>query len=289
MKPPPFDYVAPETVDQAVGLLADADREITVLAGGQSLLPALNMRMARPDVLVDISRVPELGTLQVDDAGSVVLGAAVTHAAVEKDARVRHGWPLLVAAIDRIGHPQIRNRGTVCGSFAHHDPAAELPAVAVALDARMLVRGPSGDREIPAADFFTGTFDTALDPGELLVAARFPATRGTGWAFAELARRHGDFAVAGVAVQLVREEGMVRRAEIVCCGMGSAPVRLRSAEDALTGRPVDPAAVESAVGGAVVGLDPPTDLHAGTDYRRDAIATLLARALHDAWERSDER
>lgn len=288
MKPPPFDYVAPASATEAVALLADDSREARILAGGQSLIPVLSMRLARPDVLVDICRIPDLAHFEIDLSGDLVIGAAVTQAAVETDVRVRRGWPLLAAALGRVAHPQVRNRGTVCGSLAHHDPAAELPAVAVALGARMSVTGPSGEREIPATEFFTGTFQTALRPDELLAAVRFPAAPGPAWGFEELTRRHADFAIVGVAVQMRRRDGVVERSRIVGFGLGGAPVRLRDAERAIAGHTPNDAVAAAVAAAATTDLDPPADAHGDARFRRDATRALLVRAVLTAWRRSTD-
>ncbi|RFU87306.1 xanthine dehydrogenase family protein subunit M [Streptomyces triticagri] len=285
MKPTPFDYTAPRTLTDALALLADEERDAKVIAGGQSLIPMLNMRLARPGLLVDITRIPELGSSHVDAAGALHIGAAVRQHRAEADPAVRAGWPLLAAALAHIGHPQIRRRGTVCGSLAHHDPAAELPTAALALDASFVIAGPRGTRTVPAAEFFVATFQTAVDADEVLTEVVFPAAPGRGWAFEELARRHGDFATVGVAVVLDRAGDAVRSARIVCCGAGPVPVRLHSAEEALIGTSVAPEAVAAAVCAALAGLDPADDVHATATYRRESAAHLLARACTTAWER----
>jgi carbon-monoxide dehydrogenase medium subunit len=257
MKPPPFDYVLAESVADAVRLLADTEREAKVLAGGQSLIPMLNMRLARPEVLVDITRIEDLRAIRVED-GHLRIGAGVRQSTVLSTPEARQGWPLLTAAIEHIGHPQIRNRGTVCGSLVHHDPAAELPTVAVALDARLTVAGPRGNRTIAAEDFFVGMFQTALEPDELLTEVIFPPLGGEGYAFEEIQRTHGAFATVGVAVHLSRP------ARIVFCGVGSTPVRVTSSAEE---------------------LDPHGDIHASAAYRRDAARALLERAMEKATKR----
>lgn len=287
MKPPVFDYAAPATVAEVLRLLADSDREVKVLAGGQSLIPMLNMRLARPEVLVDIGRVGELAELRVDERGWLRVGASVRQATAQHAPEVREGWPLLAEAIGRIGHPQIRNRGTVGGSLAHHDPAAELPTAAVALDAEVVLAGPTGRRTLPAAEFFVGTFQTALAPDELLVEVGFPPCAGAGWAFAELARRHGDFATIGVAVRLRRRAGRIADARVVFCGAGTTPVRVLDAERALIGAPETPAGREAAAEQVRRTLLPPDDVHATGAYRREAAVVLLHRAIDTAAERCE--
>ncbi|MEU5658749.1 FAD binding domain-containing protein [Streptomyces sp. NPDC047737] len=289
MKPTPFDYTAPRTVAEAVALLADPAREAKVVAGGQSLIPMLNMRLARPELLVDITRIPDLAALTVDASGALHIGAAVRQARAAADPAVRQGWPLLAAATERIGHPQIRSRGTVCGSLAHHDPAAELPTAARALDARFVITGPRGSRTVAAEDFFVATFSTAVEHDELLTEVVVPAPPSRcGWAFEELTRRHGDFATVGVAVLLERDPGTdtVRSARVVFSGAGPAPVRLRAAEEALLGTAVGGDALAAAVRAALTGLTPSDDVHASAVHRRETAAHLLVRACTTAWERS---
>ncbi len=287
MKPPPLDYTAPATLDEARAALADTHREAKIIAGGQSLIPMLNMRLARPEVLLDISRIAELGALHVDSDGLHV-GAGVRQASVAAARDVRRGWPLLARAIEHIGHPQIRNRGTVCGSLAHHDPAAELPAAAVALEARFVLAGPRGYRTVEAEDFFAGTFQTVIAPEELLTEVIFPPAGGDGWAFGELTRRHGDFAMVGVAVLLGRYRGTVPSARIVYCGAGVTPVRVPAAEAELAGHPVGAARVAAACERVAAELVPPDDVHASSEYRREVAGVLLERAVTEAWHRETE-
>ncbi|MET8101980.1 FAD binding domain-containing protein [Streptomyces sp. NPDC005236] len=288
MKPSPFDYTAPSTVGEALALLTDEEREAKVVAGGQSLIPMLNMRLARPGLLVDITRIPELGRLHVDESGSLHIGAAVRQARAAADTAVRNGWPLLATAIEHIGHPQIRNRGTVCGSLAHHDPAAELPAAALALDARFVITGPRGTRTVTAHDFFVATFSTAVEADELLTEVVFPPLPADhGWAFEELTRRHGDFATVGVAVVLERDAtaGTVRTARTVFSGAAPVPVRLPAAEDELVGSDAGQQALAAAAAVALARLTPSDDIHATAEYRREGAAHLLVRACTTAWER----
>ncbi|MGY1438907.1 FAD binding domain-containing protein [Streptomyces reniochalinae] len=286
MKPGPFDYEAPASLTEAVRLLADQEREAKVLAGGQSLIPMLNMRLARPGLLVDITRVPELSGLYVDEAGHLHVGAAVRQAAAAAAPEVRAGWPLLAGAIAHIGHPQIRNRGTVCGSLVHHDPAAELPAASLALEARFTIVGPGGNRTVTAEDFFVSTFQTAVGPDEILTEVVFPPAPGDGWSFAEHVQRRGDFAAVGVAVALARRQNAMHRVRVVFCGAGPLPVRVPEAESALEGRPLDAEALEGATALAGAALDPPKDVHASAEWRREGAQTLLRQALTEAWERT---
>ncbi|ROO89081.1 carbon-monoxide dehydrogenase medium subunit [Actinocorallia herbida] len=286
MKPAPFTYRRAATLGEAVDLLA-ADPDAKVIAGGQSLVPMLNMRLARPGTLVDIGALSALDYVDVV-AGRLEVGATATQADVAAHPLVRAHLPVLAAAIARIGHSQIRNRGTVCGSIAHHDPSAELPAVALALDAEILAFGPRGPVSYAAASFFTGTFDTALAADEIVTAVQFPLPApATGWAFAEVARRSGDFALVG-CVALLRTDaaGTVEEARLALFGVASTPVRLPEAEDLLTGRPATAEAFEEAARVAAEHLDPGSDSHASADYRREVAAHLVATTLADAFART---
>ncbi len=283
MKPPPFDYAAAVSVEHAAELLASG-AEARVLAGGQSLMPILNLRLGAPDLLVDIRRIPDLGSIAVE-GDTVVIGAAVTQAQAAASADIRAGWPLLATACSHIGHPQIRNRGTVCGSLAHNDPQAELPAVAVAMDATLRVRSVRGERRIAAADMFLGPFTTALEPDELVTAVEVPA-QPAGWGFQEFAVRSGDFALAGVAVRLDRAPGGVAAdPRVVLFGVAGQPVRAALVEGALDG--AGPTALDEALlEQFAASLDPPEDVHGSTATRRDLAVRLVADTVNEAWERA---
>lgn len=284
MKPPPFDYVAARSVDHAVELL-NGGTDARILAGGQSLLPLLNLRLASPEMLVDIGRIPELQEVTIDD-GVLVVGAGAAQADVAADPRVVDGWPLLSDAIAHIGHPQIRNRGTVCGSLAHNDPLAELPAVALALDAEVVVAGADGVRTVAAPELFTGPFMTSIEAGELVVAVRFPALRaGTGCSLCEFATRPGDFATAGVATRLTVVDGVIGEARVVSFGLGPGPQRATGLEEALVGA-TGPALGPEALARFDASIGPSDDVHASADARRQLAATLVARSVAEAWERS---
>src|SRR6201986_923592 len=225
MKLPYVEYEAPTTVAEAVGLLAEHEDEASVLAGGQSLIPLMALRLARPAVLIDINGLTELALVKATD-GQVTIGAMTREYVAEDSATVGDTVPLLAAALPLIGHEAIRSRGTIGGSLAHADPAAELPAVALALDAEFVVRSLSGDRVIPAAEGFEGYLATSRRPDELLVEVRFPAARpGTGVAFQEVARRHGDFAIVGLAVSLVLSDGVMSDARLAFAGISEVPYR----------------------------------------------------------------
>ena len=288
MKPAPFDYAAPASVGEAVALLDDPDRDTIVLAGGQSLLPMLHMRLARPELVVDLGRIPGLAGISERD-GTLVFGAMTTKGAIERSALVRRRQPLLHAATQLVGHPQIRNRGTVGGSMAQADPAAEYPAVAVAMDAWMRTQGPRGERAIAAADFFVMSLTTALAPDELLIEVGIPAlSEEAGWAFTELSRRRGDYAMAGTAVT-VRLDADARFSDvrIVVSGVGSVPTRMAPAEEMLRGEHPD-AALYHRAGDAVRDAirDPLVDIHASGDYRRHLAGVLAERGIADAVARA---
>lgn len=286
MKPAPFEYHAPEHVEGVLEAIADRDREMRVLAGGQSLVPMMNFRLARPDGLVDLGRVRELRYVRREEDGRLAVGAGARQADALWDPAVADGWPIMTAALREIGHPQVRNRGTVCGSIAHHDPAAELPAIAVALDARMTVRSADGEREVEAEGFFVSYFETALEPGELLVEVSFPPPEpGTGWAFGELARRRGDFALVGVAALVRRQGDVVASPRIVLFGAGERPMRCRAAEAALTERAPEADVLREVTERAGEEIAPVDDVHASAEYRRETAAVLVERAIGLAWGR----
>ncbi len=288
MKPAPFIYHRPRAVDEALAVLAAHGGEAKPLAGGQSLIPAMNFRLARPAVLVDLNRITELSGIRGDPDG-LHIGAMTRQRAVERDPTVARDAPLLAEAMPFIAHPQIRNRGTIGGSLAHADPAAELPAVMLALDAKLQARGSGGARWIPAGEFYTGLFETALAPGELLVdiAIPLPAAR-SGSAFVEVARRHGDYALAGVAVVVtVDDAGRCREARIALLSVGDGPVLARKAAKAITGESPTPEAIrEAAEAAAAKDIDPPGDIHASPAYRRQLVSVLVRRALERAFART---
>jgi aerobic carbon-monoxide dehydrogenase medium subunit len=284
VKPASFAYHAPASVDEAVGMLAELGDEAKVLAGGQSLVPMLNLRLTRFEALVDLGHISALRGVEAADA-TVRVAAMTRQCDVERDPLVAAHLPLLAKATPLIGHFQIRNRGTLGGSVAHADPAAEYPAVALALDAEIEAQGPGGTRTIAAGDLFAGMWTTTLEPDEILTALRFPAWGpGSGFAVEEMARRHGDFAIAGTVCGVQVGDGKVVRAAIALLGMDSVPRRAETAEAALTGLAADAVQVEEVGRLAVDGLDPPDDLHASAGLRRRAAAALTARALRAAIE-----
>ena len=286
VKPAAFDYHAPTTVSDAVGLLAEHGDDAKPLAGGQSLVPMLAMRLARFEHLVDLNGVADLTGVRVD--GDVLRIAAMTRQRdIGRDPLVAEHAPLLAEATPHIGHFQIRNRGTIGGSVAHADPAAEYPAVALALDASIEVTSATGNRTIPAAEFFESTFVTTLAPDELLTAVLVPRQTGrTASAFDEIARRHGDFALVGAGCSLgLDDAGRIDRASIGMMGLGSAPRRAEAAEAALIG--ASPDDVDAAEIGrlATADTDPTGDIHASADYRVRAGAHLVGRTLTTALAR----
>jgi carbon-monoxide dehydrogenase medium subunit len=284
MKPAPFDYHRPENAAEAVGLLAELGDEAKILAGGQSLIPMLALRLAAFGDLVDVGRIDGLRGVE-SRADEVWIGAGTTAAAVENSAAVAAGVPLLARATPFVGHFQVRNRGTIGGSLAHADPAAEYPAVAVALDAELETLSPRGTRRIPAGAFFTGLWGTALEPDELLTGVTFPVWSGRcGFAVEELARRHGDFAIAGAAVAIELDaDDRVRRCGIGLIGLGPTPVRAAKAEAAAIGAALGDLDPEEVGRLAVAELDNvPSDLHGSSAYRTRIGAVVAARALSAA-------
>ena len=289
MKLPHVDYEAPETISEAVELLAEHQDEASVLAGGQSLIPLLALRLARPAVLIDINGIDELSGVSAAD-GWVAIGAMTREYVAEQSETVADTVPLLAAALPLIGHEAIRNRGTIGGSLAHADPAAELPAVARALDAEFVVYGQSGERVVPAAEWFEGYLTTSRRPDELLVEVRFPAAgRGTGISFQEVARRHGDFAIVGLAASLTLSEGAISDARLALAGVSDVPVRAIDAEGLLVGERPSPELFDEAARRATGDIDPPADLHGSSDYRTKVAAALVRRGLRAAADNAYER
>jgi aerobic carbon-monoxide dehydrogenase medium subunit len=283
MKLPPFDYACPTTLPEAIELLASHDGDAKALAGGQSLMPMLAFRLAQPALLVDLRKLADLRGIRISDRG-VALGAMVRWRDIEDDGRLDRAHPLLKAAIAHVAHYQIRNRGTVGGSIAHADPAAEMPGIAMTCDAEIAVAGKSGARVIPAAEFFQGALTTALTPDEIIVEVRLPAwPAGRRWGFQEFARRRGDFAMAAAAVFYDEDaNGRARNAHVGAIGVGDRPLRLTAAEDVLNGRSIDDATIAQAEAAASATVDPQDDIHASAAYRRALIGTMVERALKRA-------
>jgi carbon-monoxide dehydrogenase medium subunit len=278
VKPAPFDYLVAHSADEALDALARHGDDAKILAGGQSLVPMLNLRLARPAIVVDINAADELDYLEERD-GAVACGALVRQRRLERWAVTRA--PLIAEALRFVGHPAIRTRGTAAGSIAHADPASELPAILLCLDGRAVARGHGGERVIPVDRLFVAPLTTSLRDDELLAELRFklPAV-GAGWGFAEVARRHGDFALAGAASVLARDaSGIVVAARLALFGVGPTAVRGVMAEDALVGREPTPARMREAARAAAEVLSPDSDLHASAEYRRRVAAVLAERAL----------
>lgn len=288
MKPPRFDYAAPTTLAEAVGLLKQHEADAKILAGGQSLMPLLNMRLTRPGILIDLGKIAELSYVREVD-GVLAIGAMTTKRTLEDSDLVKNRQPLLHAATLQIGHVAIRNRGTVGGSLAHADPAAEYPAVAVALDAQFRVIGPNGARTINAADFYLSYLTTALEPTEILTEVRFPVLpRGTGWSCMEVARRHGDFAMTGAVVTAsLGSDGRCASARVVLFGVAPVPLRVTAAEQAVTGqKPSEKLFQEAGLKATEAAQEPLSDVHASAEYRRYLAQVLTRRALAETVNRA---
>ena len=276
MKPAPFRYAKARTLDHAIALMADDAR---LLAGGQSLIATLNMRLSHPTLLVDINGIGELGGIALKD-GQLEIGALTRHAQAERSAEIARHAPLIALAMPHIGHPAIRNRGTIGGSIAFADPAAELPACLVALDGEVDVAGPPGRRTVKADDFFKGLFETALTPRDVLTSIRVPAaSANTRVGFAEFARRHGDYAMVGLAACARADGKRLDDVRLVYFGVGSKPVRTRHAEAALTGGDID-----AAIGVLGTDLNPPDDLQASGAVKRHLAGVLLRRVARQLME-----
>ena len=288
MKPAPFDWYRAGSAEEALALLAEHGDDARPLAGGQSLIPAMNFRLARPSVLVDLNHAEDLSGIETTTSGDLRIGAMTRQQALERSAAVAAQAPLLAEALPWVAHAQIRTRGTAGGSVAHADPAAELPAVFVALEARYLLRSTGGERWVDSASFATGLFATALQQGELLTAIEIPSMPpATGSAFIEMARRHGDFALAGVACTITLDAwGKCSNARVVLFGVGDGPVLSTGASNSLAGVMPDEAAIREAAATIEQDVDPPSDIHASANYRRHLSGVLSRRALTRAVERA---
>jgi len=286
MKPAAFDYVAAETLDEAVSALARAGGDGKILAGGQSLVPMLNFRLLRPSILIDINRIRDLG--HVDATADVVrIGALTRHHALETSPLIKAHLPIMTAAMQHVAHLAVRNRGTIGGSLSHADPAAELPMMAVLLDAKIKIRSLHGRRVAEARCFFTGSLTTDLKDDEIVTDVEFPRLLpNTGWAFEEVARRAGDFALAAVGVTMSVHNGTADRVRIGMTGVGETPLRASEAEGLLAGKAVDAQALEAAASAIEAAVEPNTDLHASADYRRFLVGALARRAISVAWQRA---
>jgi aerobic carbon-monoxide dehydrogenase medium subunit len=290
MKPPPFEYYAPTTVEEALTHLAEHGDDAKPLAGGQSLIPMMNFRLAQPAVLVDLNNIPELSYIRGDENGGVLLGAMARHKMVGQDPLIAKRTPLVHEAIPNIGTPQVRTRGTFGGSLSHADPSAELATVTVALNGRMRLRSQKGERWIPADEFFIGSFTSVLEAGELLVEINLPGLPDrSGWSLMEVARRHNDFALIGVAaVVQLDKNGSCKEAKIVFLSAGDRPVQARQAAELLKGQKPTAEAIQAAAEKAAsTDIDPAGDIHATAEFRRHLANVLSRRALRDAFERAE--
>ncbi len=287
MKPPPFDYIAPHSLDEALEALAGHGPEAKVLAGGQSLVPAMNFRLLQPAVLIDLNPLQDLQYIRFED-GELRVGAMTRQRQVELDPLVAEHAPLLHEAMPYVAHVQIRNRGTVGGSLAHADPAAELPVLALALGARLRLRSTRGERWVPAEAFFLGMFTTALEPDEILIEVAFPTSPpATGWAFTEFARRRGDYALAGVAAGVtLAPDGTCQEARLVLLNVGDGPLAARQAAALLHGQQPEAEAIEAVAQAVDAEIDPMGNVHAPPEYQRHLARVLTRRALTTAVERA---
>lgn len=286
MKPSLFGYHAPRTLAEAVAILAN-DADAAVLAGGQSLLPAMNFRVAAPSTLVDIQHVEGLKGIAIKD-GVIAVRAMTRHREFELDADVRQANPLVADVMQHVAHVPIRNRGTVVGSLCHADPSAEMPVLLVLLGGSVVAQGPQGTREIAAEDFFQTFMTTARRADEIIVEARFPLLPpGAGWAFDEVTRRHGDFALVGVGcIVTLDTQGKVKTIQLAACGIADRPVRLKQAEALLTGSSLATTVLDTAANASLSAVTAADDMHASASYRRRALKTLIARVVAKAAARA---
>jgi carbon-monoxide dehydrogenase medium subunit len=274
--PAAFDYVVAEHPEHAIELLGKRE-DAKVLAGGHSLLPAMKLRLARPALVVDIGRISDLSYVR-DEGDTMAVGALTRHQDVAGAALLREHCPIVAFTAGQVGDPQVRHRGTIGGSLAHGDPASDLPSVILALDAALVARGTSGERTIPASEFFTGVFQTALQPDELLVEVRVPKLGSAGWSYTKMARRAQDWATVAVAAVTERTNGSIGKASIALTNMGGTTLRASAAEEAIAGG----ASIEEAAALAAEGTDPPSDTAASSDFRRHLARVLTGRALEEA-------
>jgi CO/xanthine dehydrogenase FAD-binding subunit len=287
VKPPLFDYHDPSAIEGALDLLSEHGEDAKVLAGGQSLVPLLNFRLASPDHLIDLGRIPTLTYIRRSD-GALRIGTMTRQSTLEHSPLVAEHWPLLTGALEFVAHAQIRNRGTVGGSVAHADPAAELPVAFTVLDARFHLRSRSGTRSVGAQEFFLTHLTTAIEPEELLVEIEVPAVPpNTGWAFAEYARRHGDFALGGAAALITLEGGVCRRARLGLLAAADTPLRVEAAERVLEGAQISEETTAEAARAAVAEINPTGDIHGSSEYRKQLIEGMVRRAIKEATERAE--
>jgi carbon-monoxide dehydrogenase medium subunit len=291
MKPAPFQYFAPVDMDEALSLLAEYGQEAKLLAGGQSLIPTMNFRLSQPAVIIDLNRISELNYIRENKSGGLCIGAMTRQRQLERSDAVARKAPLVYETMPFIAHPQIRNRGTVGGSLAHADPAAEFPAVFSALNARFRLRSQNGERRVSVDDFFTGMFSTALEADEMLVEIETPPLPPrSGCAFREVARRHGDYAIVGIATAVTLDKkDRCQEAKIVFLSVGEGPVQARQAAGILKNETPTAEIIRAAAEAAALqDIDPGDDLHASAAYRRHLANTLTTQALTLAFERASQ-
>lgn len=288
MKPPKFDYLRVASIDEAVTALADAQGEGKLIAGGQSLMPMLNFRLLSPTVLIDINRIPGLDRVEEDGSGGIRIGALTRHHTLETSETVKRLFPIVTATMAYVAHLAIRNRGTIGGSITHADPAAELPLMMVLLDATISIASPRGTRCVEAEEFFLGALTSAVEEDEMVTEIALPSLpEGAGWAFEEVARRAGDFALAAVGVILDVAGGRISHARVGVMGVGETPMRMSDAETILYDSSCDEQTIAQAVAAVRAAVEPMTDLHASSEYRQHLVGVLTRRALETAWRRAN--
>ncbi len=285
MKPAKFDYVTPNSLEEAVAALVAAGGDGKVMAGGQSLMPLLNFRMSRPSVIVDLTKTPGLRFIR-DDGATISIGALTRHVELETSDLIALRLPVMAAAMRHVAHLAIRNRGTIGGSISHADPAAELPMLAMFYGAAIKVVGANGRRIVPAEEFFVAALTTCLEPDEIVYEIEFPVLAASGWGFEEVARRFGDFALACIAVSFESRDGAISSARVAAMGVDDTPRRLFAAEETLSGGRRDQETARRFAAAVRGEVSPPSDQHASSDYRRSLIGALAERALADAWARA---
>jgi carbon-monoxide dehydrogenase medium subunit len=289
MKPASFDYVRAESIEHAVRMLAQAGGDGKIIAGGQSLMPMMNFRLVKPSVLVDINRIPGLDRIE-QRGDRLGLGALVRHRVTATDAVIADRIPVLHHAMKHVAHLTVRNRGTFCGSVCHADPAAEMPMMTLLLNGLIHISSETRQRVVAARDFFVTSLVTSLEPDEMVTEIEVDALPiGTGWAFEEFARRHGDYALAAVAVTMARRDGVASDTRIALMGVGEMPMRMPELEAMIDGRELSDALINEAVEALRTQITPNSDLNGSADYRRHLAGALTRRALSDAWSRADAR
>jgi CO/xanthine dehydrogenase FAD-binding subunit len=288
MKPAPFKYIAATSLEHALSLKGEHGDDAKFLAGGQSLMPTMNFRLAQPAILIDLNRIEGLGVIRPGDAGGARIGALTRYRTLERDSGFAQMFPLIAEALPHIAHPQIRNRGTIGGNLSHADPASELPAIMVALGARFRIQAAKQERWVEASDFFVGALTTDLRPDEMLVEVELPLSKPrTGSCFMEIARRRGDFAIAGVAAMMtLGQQDQCTHVRLTFCGVGETPIDASSAADPLIGRAPTEAAICDIAASVQTMIDPGGSVHATADYQRHVAGVLTERALQTAHQRA---